>query len=164
MLRGGAPRDWYFDRPANDIDIYLYRPDLQTSHAFTSILNSVGIAVRQRGSDNTNHPLYETNSMIYKVFDSKYKGLRFQFIFMREKTFTSVVPTFPLNICKIWYKNGTIHTTKDFIRAVTHKAIVKVNTLYADGDKYINKVLGYFPDYKYYYSYEALAAYLLDNG
>ena len=163
IVAGGAPRDWYFGNPANDIDVFLYRPDLVTSWAHEAILENVGLKVHQLGQNDTNHYLYSKNPKIAKVFECTYKRQRFQFVFMLEKTFTSVVKNFPLNICMAWYKNGEIHTTKDFERAVNHQAIVKVNPLYADGDAYITKIKNKFPGFGYFSSYEELAAALLDK-
>ena len=163
IVAGGAPRDWYFGRSANDIDIYFYRPDLETSLAVCSTFYRVGFTIRQIGAEFTNHPLYEKNAMIERVFDCEFSGLKFQFIQMNQKTFTSVVKNFPLNICMIWYKNGKINGTPDFFRAVRHNAIVKVNPLYANSDAYIKKICNRFPDYKYYENYEELAKSLLDG-
>ena len=162
IVAGGAPRDWYFEKEAVDIDVFLYRPDLVTSHSIISVFKSIGMDIWQIGHSMSGHPQYEKNALIYKVFNCTYKNVNFQFIFMKEKTFTSVVPKFPLNICMIWYKDK-IHTTRDFNRAVKHKVIVKMNPLYADGDKYIKKIKERFPDYDYYDNYEKLAGFLLDS-
>src|SRR5258706_15192247 len=163
IVAGGAPRDWYFHREASDIDIFLHRPDLQTSWSFVETFKSIGLSVSQLGSNLTNHRIYAKNMLIDKVFECEYKKLKFQFINMKEKTFTSVVPQFPLTICKAWYKNGEINTYPDFDATVKNNVIVKVNDLYADGDKYIEKIRNKFPYFQYFDSYESYGKYALNH-
>jgi len=163
IIAGGAPRDWYFGNLASDLDVFFYRPDLRTYDPIQNVFSSVGFERPYPvGMDDLEiHGRYKRNEYVERVFETIYKGMTVQLIQMSEPTFGSVVPKFPLNICKVWYKFDGIVTTPDFDRAVKYKSIVKTDSLYADGDRYLQKILAKFPDYKYYSSYEALAMELL---
>lgn len=162
IIAGGAPRDWYFGNTATDIDVFFhFRNDLSTIR-IEEILKSFGLNVCRTNDGNGLPDIYKKNPMLRCVYDLEYGGEQIQLLLMLEPTFYSVIKHFPLNICKVWYKHNTIETTQDFLRSVKHKAIVKVNSLYANGDKYVQKIKAKFPDFKYYESYEKLALELLD--
>lgn len=161
IIAGGAPRDWYFQKTARDVDIFLYRPDLKTNLDVLSTFSKVGLSLSSfdtsltvDGDHVTGHGTYIHNPNIDHVYETEYFGVQFQFIFMKSPTFTSVVPRFPLNLSRIWYKNGTIHPTGEFLHGVKNTALIKMDELYADGNKYIKKIRERFPDYKYYASVE----------
>lgn len=63
-----------------------------------------------------------------------------------------ITNTFALNLSMIWYKNGRINPDEPFLDGVRMKSIVKMNELYADGDKYVQKIRNKFPSYKYFSS------------
>lgn len=160
IIAGGAPRDWYFGNLASDLDFFFYRPDLTTLYSVCNVLSSVGFPTNIRGvgmEELEDHGRYKRNENVRRVLETVYKGMKVQFIQMNMKTFNSVVPKFPLNICRVWYKFDGVQTTRDFELAVKHKAIVKLDDLYADGDRYVEKIKNKFPDYDYYSSYQELA-------
>ena len=162
IVAGGAPRDWYLGNLASDIDVFFYfRNDLTTTR-IGDILKSLGLDVFRVNEGNGLPDIYKKNPQLRAVFDCVVEGLSVQLLLMLEPTFKSVIDHFPLNICKVWYKNSSIKTTKDFERAIKHKAIVKVSSLYANQDKYLQKIKSKFPEFKYYDSYESLATELLD--
>lgn len=162
IVAGGAPRDWYFGKEASDIDVFFYvRGDLPTSW-ISDILEEMGFVTHRVNTGEGLPDIYKKNPHLRAVFDCTVDGVDVQLLLMHKPTFVSVIPEFPLNICGAWYKYGEIRTTKGFDRAVKHKAIVKVNTLYANEDAYIQKIKSKFPDFKYYPSYEKLAESLLD--
>lgn len=163
IVAGGAPRDWYFGNSATDIDVFFhFRNDLSTVRT-QEILKGLGLDVYRKKEGDGLPEAYKKNPMLRCVYDLEYSGEQVQLLLMLEPTFKSVINHFPLNICKVWYKHSTIETTQDFLRAVKHKALVKVSPLYANGDKYVEKIKTKFPDFKYYDSYEKLATDLLDK-
>lgn len=163
MLAGGAPRDWYFNQLANDLDIYYYRPDLNTFWVTEESFRRCGFEVTHvQSPKDRNFIMYNSNPSIEKISKSSYKGIDIHFIQVKEKVNKCVINSFPLNISSIWYEGGQFILTQDFKRAVKHKAIVKINQLYADGDAYIKKILSRFPDFKYYKDYDELSKKLLD--
>lgn len=163
IVAGGAPRDWYFNNLATDIDVFFhFRKDLSTTR-IQGILEGLGLNVYRKNQGDGLPEIYKKNPMLRCVYDLEYGGEQVQLLLMLEPTFKSVINHFPLNICKVWYKHSTIETTQDFLRAVKHRSIVKVSPVYANGDKYVEKIKAKFPDFKYYDSYEKLATDLLDK-
>lgn len=169
IVAGGAPRDWYFDVQCNDVDIFFYRPDLETTYDTISTFKSIGLDILPlypRGVDINSlvgHETYFINPNIAHVYETEISSLKFQFVQMKEKTFRSVVPHFPLNMSRIWYKNGIINPTQDFIMGERRKVLVKMGELYADGNKYIQKIRARFPDYTYFPSLQSFYEYLYRN-
>lgn len=163
IVAGGAPRDWYFGNAATDIDVFFhFRNDLSATR-IQEILKGLGLDVCRKNEGDSLPEIYKKNPMLRCVYDLEYGGEQVQLLLMLEPTFNSVIKHFPLNICKVWYKHSTIEVTQDLLRAMKHKAIVKVNPLYANGDKYVEKIKAKFPDFNYYDSYQKLAIDLLDK-
>lgn len=149
IVAGGAPRDWYFGNVANDIDLFLYwRCDLP-NYYFEDKMKDLGIAVTIHSFGSVNNT-YHKNPNIHRVFDAVVSGVPVQFILMHEKTFKSVVPTFPLSICRIWYKHGETHKTKEFEYTVSRNAIVQLDNTYADGVGYVKKIRNKFPEFSFW--------------
>ena len=159
IIAGGAPRDWYFGNLASDIDIFI-NSSFCTLGAMTKQLKSLGL-VESEVVFNCEHknPLYAKNPNIHRIGEFEKDGVKFQLIYLKSygkidnPTF-KCVKEFPLSICKVWYKHGKIHPTKEFLGSVKFKSIIKTNELYADGDKYITKIVDKFPAFNYYSSYE----------
>ena len=160
IVAGGAPRDWFFGKVARDVDIFLYRPDLVTTSNIIAVFSSIKLNLHyleflySENGDRTGHGTYISNPLISHVLECTYSGVNFQFIFMTESTFTSVVPHFPLNMSRIWYKDGELHPTGEFLHGVNTKSLIKMDEIYADGHTYIDKIRKYFPDYRYFSSVE----------
>ncbi len=160
IVAGGAPRDWYFNRVAEDIDVFFY--ENVTTEQTEKKLKKAGFEILRTNSGESLPNHYKMNPNLATVFDCLYEGEKIQFLKMNKPTFKSVVPQFPLSICKAWYKNGKLCVDTDFKRAVKHNAIVKTNTLYANEHVYLQKILSKFPEYTYHESWESLAQHLLN--
>ncbi len=164
IVVGGAPRDWYFNKQAADIDLFFYVGNNTSVTIVKSMLEHVGFVVKGCKDAHNLPEHYKKNPMLRCVFDAvNFNGQDVQLMLMRSSTFKSVVPLFPLSICKAWYKNGTIMLDRDFERSVRYKAIVKTNELYSDEDAYLQKVLGKFPEYAYYESWRSVVVAELDK-
>lgn len=166
IVAGGAPRDWYFGKEASDIDIFFYfRTDLPLA-AVDVQLEMVGFSgfksLGKREMETEDESQYSKNPNLRYAWEAEVDGEVVQLILMNSPTFRSAVPRFPLNICRIWYKRGEINLTQDFKRAVKWKAIVKCDNLYADSDRYLEKIKSKFPEYDFYSSYEQLAREVLN--
>jgi len=161
IVAGGAPRDWYFDNPASDIDVFFYTGQ-KTLPIIHDMLFSVGLGYKELKLGGGIPEWYKHNPSLQGVYCLEMEGVKVQLMRMQEPTFKSVVPQFPLSICHAWYKRGEIHTERPFLHSVKHKAIYKTNTIYNDEHAYISKILRKFPDYTYYSNIDQLAAKLLD--
>lgn len=145
IVAGGAPRDWYFGNPANDIDVYIWQQH-DTQHAKVAQLNYAGFECISMEHKDRDHTLYEKNSMISNVFIVRGYEFPVQIISLNKPTF-GVVDTFPFSICQAWYiPERGIQLEKNF--RITEKTgyIFRTNPVYADGDKYIQKITERFKD------------------
>lgn len=159
IVAGGAPRDWWFNKPATDIDVFFYfRHDLHLGY-ITRVLYECGFDILYSKDDSNLPEWYKKNPNLRAVFGTRVDGVEVQLILLRNPTF-GVVGTFPMSICQIWYKNGEIRTTNSFIKSVEEKVLIKTNHVYSNGDKYIQKIREKFPTYKYY---DSLDSYVKSN-
>lgn len=154
IIAGGAPRDWYMDKVATDIDIFFFTHSSIGGGLLRKHLGSLGfVGVEQVGGEFF-PAQYRLNPNIQRVFNAKVYGWStpIQLIQYKKPTF-GVVETFPLSISQAWFKRGEIHTTKHFQNSVKNKVVYKTSELYANGHAYIEKIRGKFPDYEYFESY-----------
>lgn len=144
IVAGGAPRDWYFGNCANDIDVYIWQQH-STQCSKIRQLKYAGFDCSPVGYEG-NRELYEKNSMIEGVFSVSSHEFPVQIISLNKATY-GVVDTFPFSICQAWYTpEQGIQLEKNF--RITEKTgyIFRTNPVYADGDKYIQKITERFKD------------------
>lgn len=160
ICAGGAPRDWFFGKPAADLDIFLYTtvPQITIVH---EMLEAVGIQTGEARIAEGLPEWYKLNPHLRCVFDTVVDDVPVQIMVMTEPTFKSVIPHFPFSICKVWYKhrNSYMNTNgvrldRDFDSAEQHKIVVKTNTIYNDEHKYVQKIKAKFPEYRFFESWE----------
>ena len=158
FLAGGSVRDWYFDKPAKDLDIYINATDSidhrQLKLVVEQLLNST---VEELGSEGTSE--YASNPNLLRVVQTTYRGMRVQIMAVKNRR--SIVKSFPLGICQCgmdW--RGRFYYTKAFKQEVKFKALVLRNQAYKNGDKYIAKIKSYFPDYRYFDNVEVFLEYV----
>ncbi len=161
ICAGGAARDWYLGKVATDLDFFIHSNNTVTK--VRQQLEAVGIQVNKGQSAEGLPEHYKCNPHLSCVFSFKWNNQAAQVMVMHEPTFHSVIPQFPLSICKAWYKNGRIDVTSDFKRSIKHKVIVKTNDIYNDEHAYLKKILDKFPEYKYYANWELAAAEIMDK-
>lgn len=163
ILAGGAPRDWYFGNEAKDLDIFFHVNASTSKHVIDRMLKHIGFKVIDSNFAANIPEHYKKNPSLRAVYNIE-GDVPVQLMLMDQPTFGSVIPKFPLSICKVWYKHGKTILDKDFRRGTNHRAIVKTNELYALGDEYLQKILNKYPDYRYYNSWQELNEELLDKS
>ncbi len=153
IIAGGAPRDWYFDKTCSDIDVYFYyRPDISTSIVEDILTKVFDVDMKSLGSASSHanqEHRYLRDKNISNVWEFEYFGKTVQLIRRNIPTF-GVTHSFALNLSMIWFKNNGIVPEEPFLNGVKLKSIVKMNDLYCDGDKYVQKIRNKFPTYKYF--------------
>ena len=162
IVAGGAPRDWYFYKEAADIDVFFYVSRNTQLYVIQAMLEAAGFIIKERKDGHSLPEIYKMNPKLRSVFNLEIEGVPVQLMLMTEPTH-SVIDTFPLSICKAWYKRGAIRTERDFVRTLKHKVIFKTNDLYANGHVYLKKILDKFPEYKYCESVVKFAEHIIDN-
>lgn len=163
ICAGGAPRDWHFGKVATDLDFFICPSSYLPSHKVKQQLENVGLTIVATKYAENLPDVYKRNPHLGQVFEVEYHGSNVQIMRMHEPTFRSVLPQFPLSICKAWYKNHKIRLDRDFTRGENHKVIVKTNTVYNDEHAYVQKILAKFPEYRYHESWEKAASAILDK-
>lgn len=164
IIAGGAARDWYFNNLANDIDIFYFHEEgkycLDNIRRETAILkallgvSSVDVVGFNSGKkeESDQHPEddfnnYLKNPDIVNVFECEIEGLKFQFIQLKKQNVQ--VNSFAYNMCQAWSDGVNIWTTQKFDIGVSKKLLIETGALYANTDKFKNKMISKFPDYDY---------------
>ena len=164
IIAGGAPRDWTLGFPATDLDVYYhFRDDIQ-EWMHIEALDNVGFPPRKTvGGDN--HGLYEYNPDIRHVDECIIDGMTVQLIRMAKPTF-GIVETFPFSICQFFYKRGKIHASKSAQLSVKHKKVARMNKLYVDSNRYIQKIINKFTPlgYKFYPDAQSMLLSIIDEA
>lgn len=142
VLAGGAPRDWYFMKEANDLDFYIYQSD-NASWQKELQLKAAGFEIKcalGENSRNREDGMYHQNPYITKVLEISDYDIPVQIISLNKSTF-GIVDTFPFSICQIWYTpERGIQRSKNFKITEKTKCIFSTNELYSDKHRYIQKI------------------------
>lgn len=163
IVAGGAPRDWYLGMEASDIDIFLHLRAGLTQTMVMDWLDKLSFKdYKFLGREILDDSMYKSNPYLKYVIEGYMSDVRYQVMIMNKPTY-SVIPEFPLSMSKIWYKKGRINPEFIFKKGIENKFILKTSELYKDGDKYIRKICGKFPDYKYFGSEKDLLIHILDK-
>ena len=154
VIAGGAPRDWYLGKEANDLDIYLsYHPNLTLGTNAKVIedllclgknnLETLGVQFDENKDRNTE---YAINPDVRCVYEFDYKGIKVQIINMHTEFVK--VEDFCFSICQAWTKDcERIHVTNDFKYSVDHKIVFKTGHFYSQKGVYVEKIKNRFPEY-----------------
>ena len=163
IIAGGAPRDWYFNNIANDIDIFYYHEDGEWG--LDNIRRQVGLLKVLVGVDNIdaigfNSALgkdkqipeddfnnYLKNPDIVNVFECVIEGVKFQFIQLKKRNVN--VNKFAYNMCQAWSNGEWIETTYMFDLGVKKQLLIETDVLYANTNKFKQKMVAKFPTYDY---------------
>ena len=117
ILAGGAPRDWYFGNPCNDLDIYYSLDPENTMGADTAILKYVlpeGMVLNKSVTPHLN-PLYKKMEALRRISTYTYRGMSVQLIRVHKQSDVyKVVGNMDCSICQVWYKNKKIGLYRNF--------------------------------------------------
>lgn len=148
ILAGGAPRDWYFNKPATDLDFFIYLPDLVSD---TIIINLISYLFVIDEIKNNAYTPYTKNPNLRFVFQINGYDVPIQIMVMNFKT-DFVLDSFPLSISKIAWKDGVLYPSEDFNLGLKYNAIFQTSAGYGNNSKYFNKILSKFPDKEFFTS------------
>ncbi|QGH73855.1 hypothetical protein [Vibrio phage vB_VhaM_VH-8] len=145
ILAGGAPRNWFFNKEANDLDFYIYlKPE--TTEANELRLKSIGLDVKRMEFEELKDSSYKFMQHLFRVYEGSYRGENVQVMVMREPTFTSVVDDFGVSICEFWWNGGEVQATKQALTSILTKKLFYKND-YSAKETHVEKMVYYFPDY-----------------
>ena len=160
VIAGGAARDWYFNNLANDIDIFYYNEEanwcnanIQKQKSILKVLLGVddlkvlGFNPNEAFLPQDDFTNYTKNPNIVNVFECEIEGLKFQFIQLKRQNVQ--VSTFAYNMCQAWSDGVNIWTTRNFDIGVTKQLLIETGELYANTEKFKQKMIDKFPEYDY---------------
>ena len=161
VIAGGAPRDWYFCKLANDIDIFYYHEQgkwcldniSKQIKILQALLGVEDITVLGFNPDRDNieptedYNNYIKNPDIVNVFECMIDGLKFQFIQLRKQNLN--VSKFAYNMCQAWSDGVNIWTTDLFDVGVKKELLIETGELYSNTNKFKQKMIDKFPNYTY---------------
>ena len=164
IIAGGAPRDWYFNNLANDIDIFYFHEEgkycLDNIRRETAILkallgvSSIDVVGLNSGKkkESDQHPEddfnnYLKNPDIVNVFECVIDDVKFQFIQIKKQNVN--VSTFAYNMCQAWSDGERITTTRLFDLGVKKELLIETGELYSNTEKFKQKMIDKFPSYDY---------------
>jgi hypothetical protein len=117
ILAGGAPRDWYLETQANDLDFYLYSSAITVNAALKQLAKTLDIDV-ERIKAKTEHAnsLYATMRCLRCIFDVSGYNIPVQIMLLIEpRDEFRVVDLMSTSICKIYYEDGKLTPKRDFL-------------------------------------------------
>ncbi len=146
ILAGGAPRNWFFGKEANDLDFYIHLPEEQ---CYKSALRfkRVGLEVKHVDYKSDKWKDYGIMKHLFRIYEGEYSGQKIQIMVMGESTYHSVVPCFGVSICKFWWKGGDIAPTNDALVSILTKTLF-IKDDYSAKEIHVAKQKKYFPDYR----------------
>jgi len=152
ILAGGAPRDWFFGKPASDLDFYVYDANFLSQGVWTERLSKTLLDVKPLGmiegkdNDEIDHEYTALKELRY-VFEGEYMGMTVQVMVMSRPTFECVVDHFCMDNSKVWWKGEYIIPTFEFLLAHATRTL-RVSEDHAPKMRYIDKMVKKFPDYR----------------
>lgn len=150
IVAGGAPRDWYFNVKAKDIDIFV---DPQETIELMSKITELGCTeITEQTGENL--PEHYRSDYITSVISFNYQRTAIQIIV--KNTTESPLLNFPCSLCLITYKDFSINPTQDFLNSVHFG---KISILETCGMRYIKKITKRF----YTYELEVVARFDFNN-
>jgi len=167
ILAGGAPRDWYMKKEANDLDFYIYlNPKNQVeknTRQVEDVLALIGILDLENISYESmtdEKGAYSCMEHLRTVYEGNYEMgtddfIKVQIMVMYSPTFDCVVDKMGCSLSRIWYKNGKITPTFDFLFTLEHKIMYYVDDM-TFKETYAIKMKDRFKDYRFkpYKSFE----------
>lgn len=147
ILAGGAPRNWFLGKEANDLDFYIYLPNYPTMSSTELRFKRAGLELMHIDYKSEAWKDYGIMEHLFRIYEGEYKGCKIQVMVMTENTFTSVVNDFGVSMCKFWWKGGEVKLTKDSFVSMYNKTLY-IKDDYSAKELHVAKMVEYFPDYK----------------
>lgn len=145
VLAGGAPRNWFFNKEANDLDFYIYLKH-ETIGANKLRFKSIGLELKQMEFEELKNSSYKFMQHLFRVYEGTYKGESVQVMVMHEPTFDSVVNDFGVSICEFWWNGSEVKATKQALTGILTKKLFYKND-YSAKETHVEKMVYYFSEY-----------------
>lgn len=147
ILAGGAPRNWFLGKEANDLDFYIHIPSNETLCATKLRFKRLGLDLNHIDYKSDAWKQYGVMEHLFRIYEGMYKEQSIQVMIMRESTFQSVVSEFGVSVCQFWWKGGKVNTTDRSLISLLEKTLF-VKDDYSAKEIHVEKMVKYFPDFE----------------
>lgn len=111
LLAGGAPRDWYFNQPCNDLDFYFCSTAC-TMGSTKRQLEAIGFNDVRHVSDPFTSELYKSMDGLRRIWECVVDGMKIQFIQLESAKYRwAVVNNMDISICKAYCSSKELKIT-----------------------------------------------------
>ena len=192
ILAGGAPRDWWFNKPATDLDIFIHPGECgkkpkywkerleskgfkvkevktkyctkQDTSSFAFVNKFVGF-VEQIFKPSNYHAELSMNPYLECVIDLEVEPgeIPVQVMIMNQSVHDCTYTKFPVSVSQIWYRDNKLNPTKDFMVTNKHGVMYVTGQDNSAGGKYTKKIREKFPEFEFLDSKEKVMYYLSDK-
>ena len=146
ILAGGAPRDWYFNKPANDLDFYVHVGNKPMQSSQELQFKRLGLEVKRMSFGGPTAVEYMCMEHLHSIYEGSFEGVKYQIMVMNASTFDCVVSNFGASVCMAWWKGYDVNVTEEFLLSHYIKTIfIKDN--YTAKELHVNKMKERYPDY-----------------
>lgn len=143
LVAGGAPRDWFFNYTATDIDIFTDAQDI--NQLAEDIKSNLNINIIETVLSENLPEDYRSN-YISGVISFRFEYINFQIII--KNTIENVLSFFPISLSLITYENYCIKPTNVFLKAIRSSSMLILRSC---SQKYERKIIQKFPSYSIQY-------------
>lgn len=163
VVAGGAPRDWYCNRPASDIDIFLIGTTITRMQLELDMkLAGFDIKPATKG-DRYSDPDYGYGNPALKwvydgvidwrlsVHDKGARPIKFQIIVTTFPDLAALLGSFAVEISKFTFDHvtGKITGHGGAVKDMTEKTVTQTGVDYKRGKAYVKKICAKFPDHRF---------------
>lgn len=148
MIAGGAPRDWYFDRSAKDLDIYLRLPNHNTITLVENLARAVGITGLGQLSKTSESSYAELPNLKW-VFAGEYNGMPINLMVMDKGVREEIIKDFDVAICRAWFDGDKCHYFEEFDFCIKTRVCL-VHPKYTGKEQHLRKMAKRFPQFMFF--------------
>ncbi len=148
MIAGGAPRDWYFNSLAKDLDVYMRLPNHNTIGLVSSLAAMVGIKCLFP-INKVKESTYAELPNLKWVFEGEYNGIKVNLMVMEKGVQEEIIKDFDVGICKAWFDGEQCHYHEEFEFCVKTRVCV-VHENYTGKEAHVRKMAKRFPQFMFY--------------
>ena len=148
ILAGGAPRDWYMGKEANDLDFYVYGYGWSIGLILKRFKNIGIFGLVNLGEGPRPNTVYSSMKHLRCVYETTYKGQKIQIMIMNQPTFSSVVDYFGVTISQFWYKTGRIGMKREALLSIKYK-VIGYKDDFSCKEAYFKKIQERFKNYRF---------------
>ena len=148
ILAGGAPRDWWFDRPASDLDFYAHGVSLSTLPTIALAGNNLKLCTDVYGDVAEEMGVDKTYNFIYKNTPVQLMNVN------KPVDPDKLINSMSTGLSKSWFdKDMRHHRSAEFNFCIlTKQIVIKPNTY----KPHLDKIKGKFPGWTMISEREAL--------